>query len=121
MTGSGRFAALTNYRELKFDRAGSRGTLVRDFLTSDTSVDVYMDQVSKDASEFGGFNLICLDLERGDMGYFSNREDTHVTPLSQRVIYGLSKLRIGEAGGKRLIRVVSCLSALSKTPTKRIL
>ncbi|KAI8137181.1 NRDE protein-domain-containing protein [Fennellomyces sp. T-0311] len=94
ITKSGRFAALTNYREAKFLGGRSRGALTRDYFFHDNaSVHDYLHTIEQRASEYGGFNLICMDLKKGkrhEMAYFSNREDSTVTDLSPGVIYGLS-------------------------------
>lgn len=58
MTRSGRFAALTNFRDpgSHKPRAPSRGKLVADFLTGDMSIDAYLDTLNPAA--YNGFNLL---------------------------------------------------------------
>ncbi|KAI9029036.1 NRDE protein-domain-containing protein [Phycomyces nitens] len=93
ITRQGRFAALTNFREKNFKGRFSRGILVRDFLTAsaDQSVDDYVSNIEKHAEEFGGFNLICMDLgKKTDMVYFGNRGNASRTELEKGVLYGLS-------------------------------
>ncbi|KAI9479529.1 NRDE protein-domain-containing protein [Zychaea mexicana] len=94
ITRTGRFAALTNYREQKFLGGRSRGALTRDFLFhGSSSVHDYLKQIEAHASDFGGFNLICMDLKKKeklhDMAYFSNRENSHITDLSPGTVYGI--------------------------------
>jgi uncharacterized protein with NRDE domain len=59
----GRFAAVTNIRDLKGRRPGlrSRGSLVADFLTGDESADRYAERAARDGNEFGAFNLLLFD------------------------------------------------------------
>ncbi|KAI8374432.1 NRDE protein-domain-containing protein [Radiomyces spectabilis] len=94
LTKHGRFAALTNYRERVFQGRLSRGILVRDFLTSNISVDDYMIKIRNEKDMYGGFNLVCFDglNEEGDlhMAYYSNRMDTDIISLQKNVVYGLS-------------------------------
>jgi uncharacterized protein with NRDE domain len=66
MTRSGRFAALTNYRDSEYHRVGtpSRGTLVTSILTSNASCAATLDYLRDVASGYSGFNLIFSDGER---------------------------------------------------------
>lgn len=86
ITRQGRFAALTNFRDpsRQRPRAPSRGRLVADFLTGDSSIDAYLDGL--DASACNGFNLLLGDGER--LVAFSNvsNEGHELKPG----IYGLS-------------------------------
>lgn len=72
ITRSGRFAALTNYREPATQRkdAPSRGLLVADFLTGDETIDACLDRVAPEAGRYNGFNLLLGDRER--LVWFSN-------------------------------------------------
>lgn len=58
MTRSGRFAALTNFRDPGSHKpqAPSRGKLVADFLTGDADIDAYLDTLNP--AEYNGFNLL---------------------------------------------------------------
>ncbi|KAI9314103.1 NRDE protein-domain-containing protein [Dichotomocladium elegans] len=94
ITRQGRFAALTNYRETNYTGRCSRGALTRDYFfgANDSAMD-YMKDLEARAEEYGGFSLICMNLGKSgsqDMVYFSNRDNTTVTPLAPGVIYGLS-------------------------------
>lgn len=88
ITSSGRFAALTNFRDpaLVRDGAPSRGRLVADFLTGSDSVEAYGERLGVVAKGYNGFNLIYGDLAR--LAYFSNCGDP-VRRLRPG-IYGLS-------------------------------
>jgi uncharacterized protein with NRDE domain len=69
----GRFAAITNFREVgaRHENAPSRGKLVGDFLCGDMLAEDYLRDVSASAQDYNGFNLLLLD-ESG-LFYFSNR------------------------------------------------
>ena len=88
LTRNGRFAAITNYRDPANQKAGapSRGHLVSGFLMGNESAGTYLDNLSKKADRYNGFNLI-LGAGAG-LYYFSNREGS-VRQLSPG-IYGLS-------------------------------
>lgn len=73
MTRSGRFAALTNYRDpasLKAE-APSRGRLLTAFLFSDIHPKAYLDGIEADGHLFNGFNLLVGDTN--GLYYHSNR------------------------------------------------
>lgn len=76
VTRTGRFAALTNYRDPRDMRSKdpsepSRGALVRDFLEGDLSPSAYVASVSERGPLYRGFNLIAGDAET--VAYTSNR------------------------------------------------
>ena len=68
-----RFAALTNFREggKLCSAAPSRGALVTDFITGQSSPQTYLESLAKNAGQYNGFNLFLSDGER--LAYFSNR------------------------------------------------
>jgi len=73
ITRTGRFAALTNYRDprsLKPD-APSRGLLVSDFLSGKDSAKQYLERVQALGHEYNGFNLLVGDAE--NLFYYSNK------------------------------------------------
>lgn len=88
VTRTGRFAALTNFREAESHRPGapSRGALVSDFLRSDLAADEYLRSLRAEAGRYNGFSLLVADTE--SVRYFSNREG-EVRELPSGV-YGLS-------------------------------
>ena len=91
ITRGGRFAAVTNYREVGAERGTfSRGNLVSDFLKSSASVDDYLENVKSDSTKFSGFNLLVgtFSKETSELGYFSNREGE--IKILDAGIYGLS-------------------------------
>lgn len=63
ITRTGKFAALTNYRDpaLRVEHLRSRGHLVSDFLCGNFSSGDYMATLSKKNAEFNGFNLLAGD------------------------------------------------------------
>jgi uncharacterized protein with NRDE domain len=73
VTRSGRWAALTNYRDPPTARPGrpSRGALVGDFLRGSEAPEVYLAAVAADAEQYDGFNLLVGDLASAH--YFGNR------------------------------------------------
>ena len=88
VTTTGRFAAITNFRDPGSHRpdAPSRGRLVSDFLRSSASPDSYLERLGPDAASYNGFSLLVGDGE--SLCYFSNREN-EVRSL-QPGVYGLS-------------------------------
>ncbi|MGJ7919881.1 NRDE family protein [Neobacillus sp. LXY-4] len=89
ITTTGRFAALTNYRDPSEVTEGkrSRGELVGDFLKEDnTDPEVYLEKVTKNKDKYPGFNLLIGD--KNDLYYYSNKSN-EVKKLEPG-IYGLS-------------------------------
>jgi uncharacterized protein with NRDE domain len=72
ITRSGRFAALTNYRDPASQRsdAPSRGALVADFLGGDDSIEAYLARIAPRSPAYNGFNLLLGDGAR--IVWFSN-------------------------------------------------
>jgi uncharacterized protein with NRDE domain len=70
---SGRFAAVTNYRDPShyLPHAPSRGALVSDFLTSSESARTYLKKIATVGQDYNGFNLLIGD--RSGLWYYSNR------------------------------------------------
>lgn len=73
ITRTGRFAAVTNYRDpddLR-DKAESRGMLVSDFLAGDVSSESYVEAIAAKKGAYRGFNFLASD--GIDMIYYTNR------------------------------------------------
>ena len=104
---TGRFAAVTNYRQGEREPTAprSRGLLVSDYLESDISVRAHLERVERDAALYNGFNLIAGDAR--ELFYFSNREG-RPRALGPG-IYGLSNHLLDTAWPK----VTSSKSALN--------
>jgi uncharacterized protein with NRDE domain len=91
ITKTGRFAAVTNYRDPSAERGKfSRGELVGDFLKNAEPVENYLRKIQNRAAKFSGFNLLVGDLNEHSqtVGYYSNREDK--IKILGPGIYGLS-------------------------------
>ena len=88
MHTSGRFTAITNYRDLSNlkTEAPSRGKLTRDFLTGMNSSRDFFESVRSQLDLFNGFNLLTLEGEK--LFYFNNIQK-QLLELSPG-IYGLS-------------------------------
>ncbi|MRI33115.1 hypothetical protein EOPP23_08980 [Endozoicomonas sp. OPT23] len=68
----GRFAAVTNYREVPIIQGElSRGNLVRDFLENGQSPEEYLSIIHNQADMYSGFNLLIGD--KNGIYYYSNR------------------------------------------------
>ena len=66
LSRSGRFAAVTNFRQLVAGaipetKALSRGHLVTDFLSSEKTVEQWADSITATMPDYGGFNLLLYD------------------------------------------------------------
>jgi uncharacterized protein with NRDE domain len=87
---SGRFAAVTNFRDTQAQTAQenilSRGELPPDFLRSASSPEQFLDDLLKRQHRYTGFNLLIGD--RNSLWYFSNRES--LPRQLKPGIYGLS-------------------------------
>ena len=88
VTRSGRFAAITNFRDPRERKteAPSRGRLVRDFLASEQEPREYLGHVAIEAPRYNGFNLLAGDID--GVFYLSSRTRSveHMSPG----IHGLS-------------------------------
>ncbi|GAE47874.1 hypothetical protein JCM21738_4895 [Mesobacillus boroniphilus JCM 21738] len=73
VTTSGKFAALTNYRDPSETTAGkrTRGELVADFLKETDNPQAYLDELANRHHEYPGYNLLAGNLE--ELYYYSNR------------------------------------------------
>jgi uncharacterized protein with NRDE domain len=89
---SGRFAALTNYRDPASVKTGapSRGNLVLDFLQTSVSPKSYLEKIHLNSHEYNGFNLLTAD--RQELFWYSNRSgeirklDSGIYGLSNRIL-----------------------------------
>ena len=86
ITRKGKFAAITNFRDLKNNRndAPSRGKLTLDFLVKDVTPEEYYNRLKSELNNYNGFNLILGNID--ELYYFSNKTD------------GLTKLEPGIHG-----------------------
>ncbi|MGI6659097.1 MAG: NRDE family protein [Dethiobacteraceae bacterium] len=72
ITKSGRFAALTNYRDPAWEVSGrkSRGEVVSNYLCSKTAPASYAEILRRTGAEYNGFNVVFGDLN--SLWYYSN-------------------------------------------------
>lgn len=83
----GRFAALTNIRDLSRPQGSrSRGHLVADFLQGKQSPEAYLAEVKQQLPDYSGFNLIVADRQQL---WFLNAAEGQPKPLSSG-IYAVS-------------------------------
>jgi uncharacterized protein with NRDE domain len=75
ITKQGKFAAITNFRNLKNHRndAPSRGNLTLDFLINDITPEEYYSKLKPTLINFNGFNLLLGNVDQ--LYYFSNKTD----------------------------------------------
>ena len=73
VTTSGKFAALTNYRDPSEQTIGkrTRGELVADFLKGRVNPQAYLLELANRRQEYPGYNLLAGDVE--ELFYYSNR------------------------------------------------
>jgi uncharacterized protein with NRDE domain len=107
---SGRFAVVTNYRDLQapVEGAPSRGGLVPRFLTGATSPKEFLDDLRGAALRYSGFNLLVGGSRA--LYYFSNRGPKSPTALAPG-IYGLSN-HLLDTPWPKLIRTRARFTAL---------
>ena len=88
LTRSGRFAAVTNFRDRTEFREHplSRGLMVKDFLTSSDTPETYLQRIIPMKGEYNGFNLLLGDLN--SLVYYSNRSPA--MKILKPGVYGLS-------------------------------
>ena len=80
ITRTGRFAAITNYREPlapELPLEHSRGHLVRDFLTGEELPNNHAGQLHEQGAVYRGYNLLLGDPNR--LSYVSNRSDQPIS------------------------------------------
>jgi uncharacterized protein with NRDE domain len=111
----GRFAALTNYRDLSIlkSAAPSRGDIIVNFLESTGSIPDFLDRLKPDSDRYNGFNLLAGDCQA--QYWFSNqtRKIIQVAPG----IHGISNHLLDTPWPK----VVTGKNALSKAIDTRTL
>lgn len=111
VTRSGRWAAVTNFREMSSIRADapSRGALVSDFLRGDLPPERYLSELQPRAGAFNGFNLLVGDASGA---WWLSNHGAGVVPVSPGV-HGLSNHLLDtpwpkvERGRRELERVLA--------------
>jgi uncharacterized protein with NRDE domain len=116
---SGRFAAITNYRQAQhLDNAPlSRGALTRDYLAGNDDPERYLDAIEAHRNDYRGFSLLAGTPDA--LFFYSNRADG-VQPIPPGV-HGLSNRLLNEPWPKVLngISVLSSLLASDETEIVR--
>jgi uncharacterized protein with NRDE domain len=87
---NGRFAALTNHRDLRTQGPKnpiSRGNLVLNFLNANTSALEYLETLEESSALYAGYNLLVADQQQ--LGYYSNISKEPARTLAPG-LYGLS-------------------------------
>lgn len=75
MSKDGKFATLTNYRDIKYlnkNDKRSRGDIVTNFLTDDIHPEIYLQQLHERRNEYNGFNVIVGDADA--LYYYGNEQ-----------------------------------------------
>lgn len=119
VTRSGRFAAITNFRDPAERRstAPSRGALVTEFLQSGEPPERFLATVAARAGAYNGFNLIVGD--RASLWYFGSREGA-MRPIEPGV-HGLSNHLLDEPWPKvRRGRAVMAAALGDADPAPRL-
>jgi uncharacterized protein with NRDE domain len=106
---SGRFGAITNYRDPSSIKIGapSRGKIITDFLSRTTPPCDYLEKLRPKSTKYNGFNLLLGDMEH--LYWFSNRENSILK--IEPGVHGISNRFINTPWPK----VVSGKEALEKT------
>lgn len=117
MTRSGRWAALTNYRQAGSYRASapSRGRLVSDYLEGAFDPERYVHDIAASASLYNGFNLVVGEGVRAY--YLSNRADAPL-PIAPG-IHGLSN-HLLDTPWPKVTHGKRALAALPEAPIEGI-
>lgn len=79
ITRSGRFAAITNYRDLvnRKDYTTSRGALISGFLLGNETPAEYLEKLRESADDYDGYNIIFGYPD--ELHYYSNKEGEGIT------------------------------------------
>jgi uncharacterized protein with NRDE domain len=88
ITLSGRFAAITNYRDIKNinPAAKSRGEIIKEYLTSEATPAFYMQSLQESTRRYNGYNLLIYD--NMHISYYSNNQN--VVHKIDSGVHGLS-------------------------------
>jgi len=119
ITRSGRFAALTNFRDPAQNRDGapSRGGLVADFLSGDEAPQAYLERIAFHGSQCNGYNLLVGD---GETLWWSSNMGGESRPL-QPGVYGVSNHLLDTPWPKVGAGKTALAPALDRLPDDRAL
>ena len=119
VTRSGRFAAVTNFRDPgdRTSTARSRGELVTAYLLSDLTPQVFLSATKPRAPEYNGFNLIVGDTS--SLAHFSSRDGA--IEILEPGVYALSNHTLNEPWPKVKAAKSALEAALGvETPQKAL-
>lgn len=119
VTRTGRFAALTNYRDPVQNRNGapSRGRLVADFLVGDEEPQAYLARIAARASQHNGYNLLVSD---GDTLWWWSNMGGEACRL-QAGVYGVSNHLLDTPWPKVGAGKTALMQALDRLPDDQAL
>lgn len=117
VTTTGRFAALTNYRDPLYERpnAPSRGCLVRSYLTGDHSAEDFLQDLHEKGVKYNGFNLLAGTAE--SIYYYSNRE--RLIHRVEKGVHGLSN-NLLDVGWPKVRKGVMALAGCLRESSIRV-
>jgi uncharacterized protein with NRDE domain len=114
---TGRFAALTNYRDPSSIKpnAPSRGEIIIDYLVSKKSSQTHFNNFKKESAAYNGFNLLFGD--KDDLFWFSNLKNK--IEQIQPGIHGLSNKHLDTSwpkvvSGKKTLEKINCNNITSE-------
>jgi len=113
ITRSGRFAAVTNFRERasSVKHPLSRGLMTRDFLTSRESPETFLKRIISREEEYNGFNFLLGDM--ASIIYYSNRN--RKMKVLEPGIYGLSN-HLMDTPWPKVVRTRQALAEIIARP-----
>ncbi|HKY00999.1 MAG TPA: NRDE family protein [Burkholderiales bacterium] len=119
ITRAGRFAALTNFRDVEaYDPAApSRGLLVLDYLRDRVGAESYLNGLAQRAGAYRGFNILAGDMR--DLYFYSNRQSAAVRV--EPGVHGLSNALMDTPWPKVRRGMEAIQAQLDGTPTAEAL
>ena len=116
---TGRFAALTNFRDPAQNRSGapSRGALVVDFLVGDEAPQAYLERITVRGRQCNGYNLLVGD---GETLWWSSNMGGEARQL-QAGVYGLSNHLLDTPWPKVGVGKTALASVLDRLPDDQAL
>ena len=119
VTRTGRFAALTNFRDPAQNRSGapSRGALVAEFLTGSEAPQDYLERIAARGSKYNGYNLLAGD---GETLWWSSNMGGSPRQLEPGV-YGVSNHLLDTPWPKVGAGKTALAQALDRLPDDRAL
>ncbi len=115
VTSSGRFIAITNYRnpEMDIHNPQSRGALSREFLSDAQSTSEFIARIAFTRHQFNGYNLLLCDNGFGSLTHYSNI--TNVSTTIKQGIHGLSNSLLDSPWPKVELGKIMLADAISAT------